>query len=164
MVLAQLASWFQYLTDTFGYLGIFLVSFVGSATVILPLPSFAIIFAAGAVMNPWIVGMVAGFGAAFGELIGYAVGRGGEKIVEKKHGKWLDKGKFWFEKHGAFPILVLFAATPLPDDIVGILCGAIKYDIRKFFVATLIGKIFLNLALALGGFYGAQWVLGIFGI
>ena len=67
------------------------------------------------------------------------------------------------ERHGAFLIIILFAITPLPDDVIGILCGVINYDVKKFFFASLTGKIVMNLFLAWGGFLGAQWVLGVFG-
>lgn len=156
-------EWSQSIVSTFGYLGVFLASFVGSATVILPAPVFLAIFAAGSVLNPWLVGIIGGLGAALGELTGYIVGRGGKKVIEKKHKKWIDRTKSWFEKHGAFPIITLFAATPLPDDVVGILCGVINYDLKKFFLATLIGKIAMMTALAWGGALGIQAVLQFFG-
>ena len=159
---AALIEWSQQAIASLGFLGVFLVSFVGSATVILPAPVFLAIFIAGKVMNPWLVGLIGGPGAAFGELVAYYVGRGGKKLVRKQeHHKLLEKAKVWLEKRGAFPVIVLFAATPLPDDVIGILCGLIKYDIKKFFVATLIGKIVLTTALAWAGFYGMEAVLQI---
>ncbi len=161
--IAALIEWSQQVVTSFGILGVFLVSFVGSATVLLPAPVFLAIFAAGSVMNPWLVGLVGGLGAAFGELVAYYVGRGSKKLIKKEeHNKWLEKARKWFDKKGAFPVIVLFAATPLPDDIIGLLCGLIKYDIKKFFVATLIGKIILTTALAWAGFYGMQFVLDFF--
>ncbi len=186
-------EWSQSVVAAFGYLGVFFASFIGSATVILPAPVFLAIFTAGSVLNPWLVGIIGGFGAALGELTGYAVGLGGKKIIEKKSLKsvhkhfgrirnlwsrfrrfeekgekkenegWMKKATKWFQGHGAFPVIVLFAATPLPDDVVGIICGAIRYDVKKFFLATLIGKIAMMTALAWGGFYGMQAVLGFFG-
>ena len=162
--LAGLIEWSQSVVGAFGYLGVFIVSFIGSATIILPAPVFLAIFAAGSVLNPWLVGIIGGLGAALGELTGYWIGRGGKKVIEKKHKKWLNKARKWFEAHGAFPVLVLFAATPLPDDVVGILCGVIKYDMKKFFLATLIGKIILTTVLAWGGFYGINWVLNLVGV
>ena len=163
MVLAELLQWSQSMVAGFGYLGIFIVSIVGSATIILPVPAFLAIFAAGSVLNPWLIGIIGGLGSTIGEFTGYLVGMGGKKVIEKRHKKWLDRAKVWFEKHGAFPIIFLFAATPLPDDVVGILCGVIKYDVKKFFLATLIGKIVMTTALAWGGFYGIGWVLSLFG-
>ena len=190
-IIAGIIEWSQSIVASFGYLGVFFASFVGSATVLLPAPVFLAIFTAGSVLNPWLVGIIGGFGAALGELIGYLVGFGGKKIAEKNKGghkhfkalrNWwssfrkkeikkeeqLEKGLIkratkWFEKRGAFPVIILFAATPLPDDVVGIICGAIRYDVKKFFLATLIGKIAMMTTLAWGGFYGTQAVLQFFG-
>jgi membrane protein YqaA with SNARE-associated domain len=161
--LAWFSAWAQTIAENWGYAGIFLVNFIGSATVIFPVPSFLIVFAFGAILNPWLVGIAAAFGCVLGEMTGYGVGLAGKKAIEKKYAYWLKKANQWMEKYKAFVVIALFAATPLPDDVVGIFCGAIKYDIRKFFLASLAGKLVLNLSLALGGYYGMQWVLAVFG-
>jgi len=162
-LLAAFLAWSSSVASEWGYLGIFLISLIGSATIIFPIPSFFVVFAFGAILNPWLVGISAGLGASLGELTGYGVGLAGKKAIEKKHEKWLKKANEWMEKYKAFVVIFIFAATPLPDDVVGILCGAIKYDIKKFFVASLAGKLVMNIALALGGYYGLQWVLTVFG-
>ncbi len=156
-------EWSQDIAGTWGYIGIFLVNFIGAATVIFPVPAFLVVFLFGAILNPWLVGISAALGAALGELTGYAVGLGGKKVIEKKHGKWLKKANEWMVKYRAFLIIVLFAATPLPDDVLGIFCGAIKYDLKKFLLASFTGKLIMNLSLAFGGYFGMQWVLSVFG-
>jgi len=69
--------------QTFEYLGVFIISFLGSASVLFPLPNFLIVFSSGAFLNPFLVAIVAGFGSAIGELTGYGVGYGGQKLVKK---------------------------------------------------------------------------------
>ena len=64
------------LVHTFGYLGVFLASLIGSATIILPVPSFALVIAAGSQLDPLWVGIISGAGAAIGELTGYGLGYG----------------------------------------------------------------------------------------
>lgn len=167
-------DFFLNLVHTFGYAGVFLASLIGSASVILPLPSFAFVFAAGSLLNPMAVGILAGIGAAIGELTGYGVGYGisyGIKYREKRrkkerikilHNKWFRIANKLAKKRSMFVIIFIFAATPLPDDIIGIICGSIKYDVKKFFIATLIGKIMLSLILAYAGFYGIDWLKGYF--
>lgn len=162
-LLSGFLAWSQEMVGAWGYLGVFLVNLIGAATIIFPVPAFLIVFIFGAILNPWLVGISAALGATLGELTGYAVGLGGKKVIERKYGYWLKKANRWMEKYKAFFIVALFAATPLPDDVLGILCGAIKYDIKKFFLASLTGKLIMNLSLAFGGYFGMQWVLTFFG-
>jgi membrane protein YqaA with SNARE-associated domain len=162
-LIAQFSAWSGALVRDWGYLGIFVISLVSSASIILPVPYFAFVFAAGAVLNPLLVGIAGGLGSAIGELSGYLIGFGGKHAIKNKHEKLLKKAESWAEKHGFFAVVVFFAATPLPDDIIGILGGALGYNVKKFFVASLIGKLALNLALAFGGFYGYAWLLSSLG-
>lgn len=148
--------------SAFGYLGIFLISLIGSSTIIFPLPAAAFVFWAGVILNPLILGIVAGLGAAVGELVGYGLGFGGRKIGQEKLKEKLERAKRIFEKYGGFFALILFAATPLPDDIVGIVSGILKYEIKKFFVAVLIGKIIFHLILSYAGYYGINGILNFF--
>lgn len=148
--------WANALIGSLGYLGIFVASFVGSASIILPVPVFALIFSAGAVLNPILVGIFAGIGSALGELTGYGIGFAGNKTIakyKKKHLNLFLLAEEWFQKHRGFWIIFIFAATPLPDDIIGIVCGIMKYPVRKFIIASILGKITLSLILALSGFY-----------
>ncbi len=157
-------EWANSMIVAWGYLGLFLVEIVGSMSIIFPAPAFIINFILGGTpgFNPWIVGVVAGAGSAIGEMTSYALGRGGREAVKRKYGRNLRRAHEWAEKHGVFPVIILFAATPLPFDIIGVLAGMIKYDFRRFFLATLIGKIIAGWALAWAGYYGMAWMLGIF--
>jgi membrane protein YqaA with SNARE-associated domain len=156
-------AFFSALVHAFGYLGVFLSALIGSASIILPVPSFIFVVAAGSVLNPLAVGIIAGAGAALGELIGYFLGVGirlGKKKLakNKKEGRWEKTIKSWFSRKLGFFVIVVFAATPLPDDIVGIFCGFAKYDIKKYFIAVLIGKLILCLALAYSGYFGWEFL------
>ncbi len=51
---------------------------------------------------------------------------------------------------------------PFPFDVIGILCGLIKYDVKKFFAAVFIGRFALYLALAYAGSMGIKIVLDYF--
>lgn len=158
------------LATTFGYLGVFIASVIGSASVILPMPLFVLIFFAGGFLNPFLVGIMAGIGSAIGELIAYAVGFGSRKIIDRKKRKvksnlikWFRIGESWMHRRGGFFVVFIFALTPLPDDIIGIICGSIKYDLKKFFIACALGKILLSLGIAYAGYYGVTWVLQYLG-
>lgn len=161
-------AWFTETSNSlianYSYLGILFVSFLGASTIILPTPAYIIIFLAAAKLNPLLVGIFGGLGAALGELTGYAVGFGGGKVIEKKWKKEIKKWGARFQKYGGFVLVVLFAATPLPDDIIGVLCGTIKYNIKKFFIASLIGKVIIHLLIAYAGYYSINWILDVFGL
>jgi membrane protein YqaA with SNARE-associated domain len=163
LLIQEFIKWSQKFVTDWGYPGLFLVNFIAAASVVLPVPSFILVFIFGGILNPWLVALVASAGNALGELSGYVIGVGGKKVIERNHRKWLERTKAWIEKHGIFPIIILFGATPLPDDITGILGGVIKYDWKKFLLAVFIGKMILNLALAWAGFYGTSWVLHYLG-
>ena len=84
-ILAGFTAWGSSVIGDWGYLGLFFISMVSSASIILPVPYFAFVFAAGAVLNPLLVGVVAGAGAAIGEMTGYVIGIGGKHVIQKKH-------------------------------------------------------------------------------
>ena len=159
-LITQFNGWAMQYVETYGYFGVFFICLIGNASLIFPAPTFLIIMASATVLNPWLLGIAGGTGAAIGELTGYYIGRGGKHVIQKKYEAMLIKAKKWIEKHGIFPVLVVFAATPLPSDIVGVLSGTIAYDVRKFFLATLIGKLIAYTGLALVGCYGSSILIG----
>jgi len=163
----MVADLFAELIMTFGYLGVFFVSLISSASILFPVPGFAVIFTLGSVLNPFLVGLSAALGAALGELVGYYIGYGGEKLGARKKKKLKEKLKNierLFQKYkGAF-IIFVFAATPLPFDLVGLFCGTINYPVKKFFVATLAGKIIKYLLIAYAGALGIEYLLEFFKI
>jgi membrane protein DedA with SNARE-associated domain len=73
--------------DTLGYVGVFLIMLLSSATIILPAPGLAGVVIAGAFLNPFWVGVAGGTGSALGELSGYFAGFGGKVIIERKRRK-----------------------------------------------------------------------------
>ena len=118
-------------------------------------------------LNPVYVGLLAGFGAALGELTGYLIGYGTEKVVLKKNKtaqEWKKKIDFYFKKYHPTLILFAFAALPLPFDVAGIACGAINYPAEKFFLATLAGKLVKYFIIAFAGYYSVSWIASMFGM
>ncbi len=160
---ASFIVWSNEVIGVWGYLGIFIVSLIGNASIILPVPSFIIVFTFGAILNPWLVGIVGAAGATIGELTGYMLGRGGREALKKKYGKQIKQAEKWIEKYSMFLVILVFSATPLPSDVAGALAGVVKYDVRKFMLATFIGRTIAYVILAFAGFYGLNYVLGLFG-
>jgi len=144
-----------------GYLVLFGMTLVLSASLFLPVPVFAVAVAASQVMDPLLVGIICGVASSIGELSGYLVGLGGEKVLEKekKEGKLYDRAKRLFEKYGFFGISIsaFFPITPI--DFVGILAGTLKYGWKRFLLATLVGKIPRYLLVAYVGKAFIEFVL-----
>ena len=87
----MLEAWLQQFTQ-FGYLGIFIISFIGSVSVIFPIPYTLVIFGLGSVLDPVLVAIIGGLGAALGEFSGYAVGYYGNSKISEKNRKKMDVG------------------------------------------------------------------------
>ena len=122
----------------YGYIGAFIIGFLGNATIILPAPSLAVTAALGGVLNPALVGIAAGTGEALGELTGYLAGLSGNAVVEnREHYETIHRH---MERFGGWVFFVL-AAIPNPlFDIAGILAGMVRFPVWKFLVTTWAGK------------------------
>lgn len=140
----------------FSYPGVFLIALLANATVLLPAPGVAIIYAMGAIFNPFGVGLAAGTGGALGELSGYLAGFSGQAIVERT--EVYKRIKPWVEKYGGWAILVL-SAIPNPFfDIAGIAAGIAKMPLRTFLFFTWIGQLIKMTVFALAGHYSITFL------
>lgn len=142
--------------EQFGYAGIFLIALMANATVLLPAPGVAIIYAMGAVFNPLWVGLAAGTGGALGELSGYLAGFSGQAVVEKTN--IYNRFHPWVEKYGGWAILVL-SAIPNPFfDIAGIAAGIAKMPLKTFLIFTWVGQLIKMTLFAVAGHYSLGWI------
>jgi len=149
---------------SFGYFGIFLITLIGYSTILFPLPAALFVFSAGGFLNPLILGVVAGLGAAFGEMTSYGVGFGGRKLIFKKENiEKLEKITNFLKRKGTFFAIIFIASLPFfGGDLLGISAGFLKYDAKKFFLASFIGKSVLHLIIAFAGFFGISWIKTLF--
>ena len=140
----------------YGYLGIFAISLVGASSIILPMPSIAAIFSGGVLLDPLLgiptpilVGLAAGLGEALGEFTGYAAGYGGGAFVQQR--PFYKVARSWMEAHGTITMLV-FSSIPNPIfDVAGVLAGATRMPIWRFFFAVWVGKTAKNMLIAATG-------------
>ncbi len=134
----------------YGYPAVFLLSLVSNAALFLPAPGIALVVAAGGVLDPVAVGIVAGLGAALGELTGYIVGLSGQSVFEDRPLYW--QIEHLMKKSGALVIFVL-AAVPNPIfDVGGLVAGALRMPIWRFLLGAWLGK---SLRFALLAAFGA---------
>jgi membrane protein DedA with SNARE-associated domain len=148
----EIAAW--------GYPGIFLVMLMANATVIIPAPGVAVVFAMGSFLNPILIGLAAGTGGAIGELSGYLAGFSGQAIIENT--KTYNRVLPWVQKYGVWAILVL-AAFPNPFfDLAGIAAGIAKIPVWKFLLFCWIGQLIKMTMFAYAGAYSIDWLAGFY--
>jgi membrane protein YqaA with SNARE-associated domain len=139
-----------------GYVGIFLLSILANATIILPAPGVAFVFGLGAGYNPLLVALAAGVGAAIGELSGYLAGYSGNIVIQRA--AKAQQLMWWMKKYGPWTILILgFIPNPV-FDVAGIIAGMLKMPLWKFLVFCTIGKVLKMLLFAYAGSWSIPWL------
>jgi membrane protein YqaA with SNARE-associated domain len=163
--LQDIIDWMLSLVTQYGYFGIFLISLIGALAIFFPIPYTVIIFTLGGLneFEPVWIAAAAGLGAAIGEFSGYLLGIGGRKVISTGYKKKIDVLARLFNRYGPIVIFV-FALTPLPDDLIFIPLGVMRYSIVKTFVPALIGKFCMNLIVAYSGRFSIQMIKSIFGV
>jgi membrane protein DedA with SNARE-associated domain len=147
--------------SAYGYPGIFLIMLMANATVILPAPGVAVVFAMGGIFNPLLVALSAGTGGAIGELTGYLAGFSGQAVVEQTAA--YKKITPWVKKYGGWAILIL-SAFPNPFfDMAGIAAGIAKMPLWQFLIFCWIGQIIKMALFAYAGAYSIDWVMNLMG-
>ena len=128
-----------------GYIALSLVSFFGSLIPFVPIPSFVLLatMAVGDQFNLHILAILSAVMATVAKQIIFYVSYGGGRIISEKTRKRMKPFERLVKRYGAVATFVA-AATPIPDDLVYIPLGLAKYNPRRFFVATLVGKIVLS--------------------
>ena len=153
-------DWMNQVALQFGYFGVFLVSLIGTVAIIIPIPYTLVILGLGiAGWDPLLLTIAGGLGSATGELAGYLVGYYGRRIISKER---LRKMDYLLKLLGKYsPVaLFFFALTPLPDDLLFIPLGILRYNPIKAFIPTLLGKFLMCYILAtFGSVYGDILVL-----
>ena len=122
----------------YGYPAVFLISFLGNLSVILPAPSYLVVFAAGATLDPIVIGIVAGLGATLGELSGYLAGASGKAVIEER--PVYQRISLAISKWGMGIIFLLGVIPNFFFDIGGMLAGATRMSLWKFILAAWMGK------------------------
>jgi membrane protein YqaA with SNARE-associated domain len=159
----DIVNWLLSLSTQYGYFGIFLLSLIGASSIFFPIPYTVVIFILGRTYDPLWIAVAAGFGSTIGEFSGYVLGFGGRKVISEKYKKKIDVLTKLLNRYG--PLLVfIFALTPLPDDLVFIPLGVMRYSILRTFIPALIGKFFMNLIVAYSGRFSIQIIKQVFGI
>jgi len=159
----DIVNWLLSLSSQYGYFGIFLISLIGALSIFFPIPYTVVIFTLGQSFEPLWIAVAAGLGSAVGEFSGYLLGLGGRKAISEKYKKRMDLLVRVFNKFGPV-VIFLFALTPLPDDLLFIPLGVMRYSIVRVFVPAVIGKFCMNLIVAYSGRFSIQIIRDVFGV
>jgi len=143
----------------YGYLGAFVISVILNATIILPVSNVVLMTAIGVtVPYPWLVGVLGGIAAGFGEMTGYLAGRSGRGILAKNRIYTRIEG--WVKKWG-WAAVFLLSIVPFAFDVVGITAGALRMPVWRFMLACALGRIIFYVGaiyLAVAGIKVLPWL------
>ena len=153
--------WFtgRFSPETAGYGGVWLMHFIGAASIVVPVPSLLALCAASAPevgLSPLILGLLAGSGESLGEITGYAVGLSGRKAL--RNNRWYPKLKGIMERYGG---KALFFVGVIPNpvfDVMGFIAGSLAYPVSKFMVILLLAKTIKNIGLAYACYFGISLI------
>lgn len=155
-------EWMETFAVQYGYFGVFFISLVGSLSIIIPIPYTLLIYIMGATLDPILIAIASGFGSAIGEFSGYALGYYGRAVISEERQRKMDFMVKVFDRYGFFAIF-FFALTPLPDDLLFIPLGIMRYKFVKAFVPSFLGKLLMSFILALGGRLSIDFIRQLLG-
>jgi uncharacterized membrane protein YdjX (TVP38/TMEM64 family) len=141
--------------EAYGYLGVFIIAILGASVIVVPVPHLPILFIMGSVLNPFLVGLMAGLGEPIGEIPAYMAGVSGRLSLQNN--KRFTRLNDLMRRRGS---LVLFLFSAIPNfffDFVGAIAGAIRYPFWKYMLVVFIGKTAKGLMVAFAGY----WLLGL---
>ena len=143
-----------------GYIGLSLVSFIGSLIPFVPVPSFILLatMSVGGQFDIHILALISAFTATIAKQIIFYASYGGRRMISEKTKKRMKPFQKLVKRYGGAAAFVA-AATPIPDDMVYIPLGLAKYNPKRFFIATLSGKIVLCYIIVLISHYTGLSIL-----
>jgi membrane protein YqaA with SNARE-associated domain len=168
-------------TAHYGYLGAFIISLLGGATVLAPIPMTPVIFALGAVLKPAFapylgpvfVGIAAGAGETIGGVSIYMTGYGGGTAIssfghDRFQGSRLHKAYQWMmrwvEKRGSLTLFILSAVINPLFYPAALAAGAMRFGLRRYILICWGGKTIKGITVAAVGYWGLGGLLRLFGI
>ncbi len=161
----------------YGYTGGFLISALGAATILVPVPMLAVQFALGGLVKPIVgplflgplyVGIICGAGETLGALSIYITGIGGSApfsdIKSKRLKSWGERIYQLIETKGQITLFLLSAIMNPFFYPASLAMGASRFGIKRYTLITLSGKIIKCSAIAYAGYFGLKGIFSAFGI
>lgn len=144
---------------SYGYIGVFVLSFLNTASPFFPVAGIVAVFLLGGILSPPLLALVAGAGMALGEMTGYLVGCGGRGLLENRHLYLSVEG--WMSRWGSLAIF-LFAFFPNPIfKLGGAACGVLRFPSWKFVLFVFLGRTLRCLGIAYAGALSLPWIVDL---
>ena len=175
--LLDVSNWFN--IDALGsanyWMAILIVSILCFIGAIIPIPvpymiPVALFSAAWVASNLYtagilITGMIffSALANTIGDILDYYIGRGAEYVLSQEDPELQNRwSQIILKKPKVIPVVILiFGITPLPESLLMVPLGMLKYNVKKTFIWMLFGKIIMMLIMALLGIF-LQEALGLF--
>ena len=161
-------EWVQAL-EAYGYLGAFVISILGGATIIIPVPMLAVVFALGGVMRyTWLVGLAAGMGETLGALTIYMTGYGGgtafyDTKYSRIHAAY-ERLTRLMEQRGSITLFLLSAVINPFFYPAALAAGALRFGVKRYFLICWVGKTIKGMTVVYVGYYGLRGLLRMLGM
>jgi len=152
----QIAEW--------GYVGLFFISVLTNGTIMLPGFGIVVTFTLGGVLNPAIVGAVAGIGEAVGAIGAYFTGYAGRGLLRDSHSGLYLRFSNIVERHGSKAIFFVSAVLSPLFYPFAVFLGMLRFGWVRFFFATWAGRTVKSMVLAYLGYFGLKAVLQWLGV
>jgi membrane protein YqaA with SNARE-associated domain len=154
----------------FGYVGAFFISILGGATVIVPVPMLAVVFALGSAMQfPWLVGLSAALGELIGALTIYMTGTGAGRAISqaKNHGRVqvaYERMLGLMERRGPLTLFIVASVVNPFFYPAALAAGALRFGLRRYIAIVLAGKIIKCMTVVYAGYFGLKGIFHALGI
>lgn len=155
-------DWLTQFAMQYGSLGVFVISALGSSTVVIPVPYTFVIYSLGVTLDPVVLAIAGGLGSSIGVMTSYVLGYYGRAVVSEDQQKRMGYFVRILGGHMSTAIF-LFAFTPLPDALIFIPLGIARYNLVKVWIPNLLGKLTMSYVLAWAGRLTLGFILVLFG-
>ncbi len=130
-----------YRLGALGYIGVFLITLISNATIVVPIPYFGLVAALSPGLSMVGVGIAGALGSVIGESVGFFVGRSGRGVVEQtRFYRWVQRQL----EHPWRAFVVLFALSAPPNpafDVAGLTAGAMGLPYWIFLSAVFLARL-----------------------
>ena len=154
--IGQIAHW--------GYVGCFFINILASGTLVMPGFGLVLTFTLGGVLNPAIVGAVAGIGEAIGAIGAYFTGYAGKGLFRDSNNSLYLRFCNIIDRHGSKAVFFIACVISPIYYPFAVLLGMLRFGWVRFFLATWAGRTVKNMVVAYLGYFGLRSILQWLGL